>query len=132
VIGVDTNVLVRLFVDDGSPERQRALGFFAGRGAAEPIFVTIVTLVEFVWLLSSRYEYARSQALDAVEELTRNAGFLLEHESVVVELLQRCRASGSGLTDELVVALAVGAGCQSTVTFDRDAAKRIPGMELLK
>lgn len=131
MIGVDTNVLARLFVDDGSPERQRAVDFFASRAADEVVFVSIVVLVEFVWLLSSRYEFTRAKALDALEALLKNAGFVLEHEDLVILALDGSRAGG-GIADHLVAALGDRAGCTSTVTFDRNAAKRIPGMELLK
>lgn len=132
MIGVDTNVLARLFVDDGSLERLRATEFFAGRAADELVFVSIVVLVEFVWLLSSRYEFTRMQTLDALEALLKNAGFVLECEDLVIVALDRARSAGSGIADNLVAALGERAGCTTTMTFDRNAAKRIPGMQLLK
>ena len=132
MIGVDTNVLARLFVDDGSPERLRAMEFFTNRGADELVFVSLVVLVEFVWLLSGRYEFTRTQILDALEALLKNAGFVLECEDLVIIALERARSDGSGIPDNLVARLGERAGCAATVTFDRTAAKRIPGMELLK
>ena len=94
--------------------------------------MSIVVLVEFVWLLSSRYEFTRMQTLDALEALLKNAGFVLECEDLVIVALDRARSAGSGIADNLVAALGERAGCTTTMTFDRNAAKRIPGMQLLK
>lgn len=131
MIGVDTNLLVRLFVDDGSRERQKALTFFESRAAQEVVFVSVVVLVELVWVLSSRYRFTREQALTALDALLANAGFLVEEEDLVLAAINQCRTTNSGVADNLIAALGRRAGCVSTFTFDKDAAKRVPGMELL-
>jgi len=131
VIGADTNVLARLFVDDGSPEREMALKFFGQRDPSEVVFVSLVVLVEFVWVLGSRYKYTGSQIMAALETLLANAGFQLEEEELVIAAFDNARATNSGIADNLVAALGRKAGCTSTMTFDRTAAKRISGMELL-
>jgi len=121
-----------LFVDDGSPERELVVGFFAGRREDDIAFVSIVALVEFVWLLTSRYAFSHEQMLDALSALLKNAGIVIEREDLVVEAVERSIANGAGIADQLVAALGREAGCGATLTFDRQAAKRIPGMELLK
>jgi len=132
VIGLDTNVLARLFVDDGSPERELVIGFFAERDEDDIAFVSIVALVEFVWLLTSRYAFSHERMLDALSALLKNAGIVIEREDLVLEAVERSIANGAGVADQLVAALGREAGCAATLTFDRKAAKRIPGMELLK
>ncbi len=132
MIGLDTNVLARLFVDDGSPERAEVVSFFARRRDDEIAFVSLVVLVEFVWLLSSRYTFTHEQVLEALTALLKNAGIAIQREDLVLEAVERSLANGAGITDQLVAALGKEAGCRTTLTFDRDAAKRIPGMELLQ
>jgi len=132
LIGIDTNVLVRLFVDDGSRERERAIAFFGAREQRDEIFVSVVTLVEFVWLLTSRYQFTRARALDAVDALLTNAGFVVDEEQLVIQALDGARTSNSGFADNLVALIGLREGCAGTLTFDREAAKRIPGMDLLK
>jgi predicted nucleic-acid-binding protein len=132
MIGVDTNVLARLFVDDGSPERQRVMTYFATRDEREIAYVSIIVLVEFVWLLSSRYEFTRAAVIDALSALLRNAGFVIQREGLVVEAVEHARANGTGIADYLVSVLGSEAGCTATLTFDREAARRVPGMELLR
>ncbi len=132
MIGVDTNVLARLFVDDGSPERQKVLAYFTGASQREVAFVSMIVLVEFAWLLSTRYEFPRRAILDAVSALLENAGFLVQREDLVIQAVERGYAEGVGIADYLIAALAREAGCSATVTFDRNAAKRVPGMSLLK
>lgn len=131
MIGVDTNVLARLLVDDGAPERELALKFFGQRGSNEVTFVSLVVLVELVWLLGSRYNYPRPQIMAALETLLANAGFQLEEEDLVIAALDNARATNSGIADNLIAALGRQGGYVRTWTFDKFAAARIPGMELL-
>lgn len=131
MIGVDTNLLARLFVDDGSAERTLAVAFFERLAPHDVVFVSMVVLVELVWLLSSRYQFTRLQTLDALDAVLGNAGFRLQDEDLVIAALEHARATNSGIADNLVAALGRKAGCDHTFTFDQSAAKRIPGMELL-
>ena len=131
MIGVDTNILARIFVDDGSPQRQRALTYFSG-AQREIAFVSILVLVEFAWLLSSRYAFSRTAILDAVSALLRNADFIVQREDLVIEALEHGYARGVGIADFLISRLSAEAGCSATLTFDREAARKIPGMYLLK
>ena len=131
MIGIDTNLLARLFVDDGSAERKLAVAFFEKLAPHDVVFVSMVVLVELVWLLSGRYQFTRLQTLDALDALLGNAGFRLQDEDLVIAALGHARATNSGIADNLVAALGRKAGCVYTFTFDQNAAKRIPGMELL-
>ena len=131
MIGVDTNVLARLFIDDGSPERRRVVSYFSAV-RTELVFVSIIVLVELVWLLSSRYNFSKAAVLEVLSALLRNAGFVIEREDAVTEAVDRSRETGTGIADYLVATLGTEAGCSSTLTFDKDAAKSVPGMVLLK
>ena len=48
-----------------------------------------------------------------------------------VEFIRREGADPNQLGDYLVAHLCKKAGCERTVTFDRQAANSVPGMELL-
>jgi predicted nucleic-acid-binding protein len=132
MIGVDTNVLLRLFVDDDAGQHQAARQFFAKRNVQDPAFVPVVVLAELVWALMKRYGYAHSKVLELIEVMTHSADFAIEHVEHVGRAIDHCRDNGTRLTDVLVAFVAASRGCRATVTFDLAAAKRIPGMELLK
>jgi predicted nucleic-acid-binding protein len=132
MIGVDTNVLLRLFVNDNEAQHKAVQAFFGRRAAGDAAFISSIVLAELIWALSKRYGYPRRRILDLVDGITRSADFVLEQSEIVVRAVEHCRGANSSLTDVLVSFLAAAQGCEKTMTFDREAAKLVPDMELLK
>lgn len=131
MIGLDTNVLVRVLVPDSATETKAALEFLARRSSEDPAFVGVVVLVELVWVLKRSYGFAPEAVFTALESLLDSANIVIEAaDSVQLAVAQALRLRAD-IADCLIAAIAVDAGCSTTVTFDRTAAKRIPGMELL-
>lgn len=131
MIGVDTNVLVRVLVSDSPDQTQAALRFLEARTSADPAFVSTVVLIEMVWVLQRSYGYADEAVLAAVESLLDSANVEVEHADMVQTAWNTARDRKADFADCLIGAIAVEAGAEKTVTFDRKAAKRVPGMELL-
>lgn len=129
MIGVDTNVLVRLLTADDTAQHAVAVRFFQDRSATDPAFVSAVTLAETIWVLRFRYRLTSAEILDAVSGILDSDDFIVEGR----EMLTVARDAGKSapLTDFLVAHLGRRAGCSTTVTFDRRAAKLVPSMELL-
>lgn len=132
MIGVDTNVLARLFLEDDREQASLAREFFAERSAADPAYVSTVVIVELVWLLTSRYRYPGSAVHEVLDAMFASANVLMEREELVRRTANSARRTGADIADAIVAALAEEAGCQRTVTFDAAAAKRVESMELLQ
>ena len=130
MIGVDTNILIRLLVDDDKSQSERAARFFSLRTEADPAFITNVVLVEMIWTLRRQYGYPASRIVDAIEALTQRADIRVEQHDIVIQAVALSRGGGD-FGDALVSLIAQAAGCHQTVTFDQKAARRIPAMELL-
>jgi predicted nucleic-acid-binding protein len=131
VIGVDTNVLVRLFVIDNAGQTEKARAFIDARTADDPAFVSLVALLEFFWVLKSSYGYPRSAIIGAVRTMLDSANVVLEHEDSVRHLVQSHAETDADVADVLISQVGVSARCRTVVTFDKNAAKRIPEMDLL-
>ncbi len=129
MIGVDTNVLVRLLTADDAVQHAAAMRFFQNRSGADPAFVSAVTLAETIWVLRFRYRLTHADILDAVSGILDSDDFIVEGRELLV--VARDAGKSALLTDFLVAHLGRRAGCSGTVTFDRRAAKLVPGMELL-
>lgn len=129
MIGVDTNVLVRLLTADDAAQHAAARRFFQDRSGTDPAFVSAVTLAETIWVLRFRYRLSREDILDAVSGLLDTDDFIVEGREMLV--VARDGGESAMLTDFLVAHLGRRGGCSHTVTFDRRAAKRVPGMELI-
>ncbi|WP_055046169.1 PIN domain-containing protein [Devosia sp. A16] len=130
MIGVDTNVIVRLLVPD-EPQRMLAEAFFSTRSAADPAFVSLVVVVELAWVLNRHYGYDFQKVRQAVQWLLDSDDFVVEHRDRVEWAVANYTRSKLDLPDLLIASAGEEAGV-TTATFDRDAAKYVPGMELLK
>jgi predicted nucleic-acid-binding protein len=132
LIGVDTNVLVRLFVVDDPGQSQTAGRFFARRSSADPVFVSLIVVAELVWLLDDTYDFALTAIVRVLEDLLSSPDFVLEHPEFIAQAVALAKQRKIDIADHLIAQVALTNGSRSIVTFDTNAAKRIPGMELLK
>lgn len=131
MIGIDTNVLVRLFVADDPRQTSIALEFIRGRCTAEaPGFVSNVVLAEVAWILASGYGYSRVQIADAIERILETVQLQVESSTDLAAALEEFRVGSADFSDCLLGQANLTSGCTHTVTFDRKAAK-LAGFKLL-
>jgi predicted nucleic-acid-binding protein len=132
VIGLDTNVLVRHLTGDDPAQSPVARDLLAGRTAADPAFISLVTLVEAVWTLSSRrYGYDRAALLYVVGDLAGLDEVRFQEHAAVVAAVALSRQTGCDFPDALVAELGARAGCFHTATFDQQAASLVPEMRIV-
>jgi len=131
VIGVDTNVLLRLIVDDHDEQCSTARAFFAGRTARDPAFVSSTVLAELIWLLRRRFCYSNDDILRALRAMASADELRFEHGDMLRSFLQEDRRTPSDIADALTGWACGAARCEKVVTFDRRSARLIPIMELL-
>jgi len=132
MIGIDTNVLLRLLVRDDDAQLRAAERFIGTHCSPDnPGFVSLVVVVETAWALRRFYLYDRSQIAAALGSLLNVAELEVESAAEVRSAIADFATSAAGLVDCLVARTNVAAGCEYTITFDRKAAK-LKGFELLK
>jgi len=132
MIGIDTNVLLRLLVRDDDAQVRAAERFFATHCSPEnPGFVSIVVIVETAWALRRFYLYGRPQIANALRSLLDVAELEIESAEDVRSAIADFETSTAGFVDCLVARANASSGCEHTVTFDRKASK-LAGFELLK
>ena len=131
MIGLDTNVIVRYLAQDDARQAAVATRLIEGSLSAEERgFISIVTLAEVVWVMSSNYRASRTAIADIVEGLLTAPQLMVERADVLWRGLKAYRASKADFSDAVIVELGSDAGCSKTVTFDRQAAAH-PGFEAL-
>ena len=132
MIGLDTNVIVRYLAQDDVRQAAIATRLIEGSLSAEARgFVSIVTLAEIVWVMSSNYRAARAAVADIVEGLLTAPQLAIEKSDVIWRALRAFRKSKADFSDAVIVELGRDTGCTKTVTFDRHAAAH-PGFEMLR
>lgn len=129
--GLDTNIVLRLIVDDDPAQRRAALTFGAGLGRDHGAFVSLISLLELDWALRSQYGFQKTDVTAVIGKLLHTRGLIVEHHSMVVRALRLVEASNADFADTLIACRSLDEGCVSIKTFDKKAAGKIPGMELL-
>lgn len=130
-VGIDTNILLRLVVNDDPAQRQRVLSFGSLLNVRYRGFVPLVCLVEMDWALCSQYGFTRQQSIDAIWKITRLRGVDVESHETVERALLLAKDRNVDLADALIAGQATAHGCIATMTLDKRAAARVAGMELL-
>jgi len=131
VIGIDTNVLVRYIAQDDAAQSARATSFIEKEcSMTAPGFVGLVVLVEVVWVSESIYGAAREEVADIVRRILSIKQLAVQDAETAWQALRLFESGKADFADCLVERSAIAAGCESVVTFDKQAAKA--GMTLLK
>ncbi|MEA2875431.1 MAG: hypothetical protein QOF14_627 [Hyphomicrobiales bacterium] len=124
MIGLDTNVLVRILAADDPIQTPQATRFLRDRCSPEqPGFVNCVVITELMWVLQNAYGYGRADIVLALESLLRNASLAIESREQVVGAVRTYKTSNCDLVDALISEINRARGCEVTATFDRRAAK---------
>ena len=131
MIGLDTNVLVRYIMQDEAKQSAKATKLVESLSAQTPGFITLVSVVELVWVLSSSYGLSREQVAQALEVILRARQLVVDQAEHVVRALRVFSAGKADFADCLIGRIAASAGCAQTMTFDTAAAKTA-GMTLIQ
>ena len=130
MIGLDTNILVRYLTQDDAVQSQRATDLLEGElTAAEPGFVSVVSMVETVWVLERTYDFSEQEIAAAVESMLQADALLVENEPEVFTAMIAVKEGRGSFADALIGELGASAGCAYTLTFDQKAA-RLAGFRL--
>ncbi len=131
MIAVDTNVLVRLFVNDDASQAAKARALFdAHADEDDSLWVTDLVLAELVWALDRCYDRPRSDIVLALNALAGNATVLLESADSLREALMLYERGPADFVDCLLATKAKRTGCDALRTFDKKM-KSLPGVVLL-
>jgi len=131
MIVLDTNVLLRYLVQDDPLQSPRATEIITRRlSEQEPGFVSLVTILEVVWVLKSLYKRSRQEIANGVEMILAADTLEVQNEQEVYHAVVALR-NGTGIfEDALIGALGTWRGCSATLTFDEKAAQRLHGFAL--
>jgi predicted nucleic-acid-binding protein len=130
VIGLDTNVLVRYLTQDDPVQSLRATRIIERLLTEDrPGFISLVTIAETVWVLNRVYGLSELEIARAVERILQADTLMVQNEQEVFTATVILRAGAGSFSDALIGAVGSWAGCLSTLTFDRRAA-RLKGFEL--
>jgi predicted nucleic-acid-binding protein len=131
MIGLDTNVLVRYIMQDDPKQAAKASQLMESLSSDSPSFVSVVSIVELYWVLTTSYGLSDQQVGQALEVMLRSKQLVVERADQVRQALRVFGSGQADLADCLIQRAAQDAGCSQTLTFDVAASKHA-GMTLIK
>ncbi len=131
MIGLDTNVLVRYLAQDDAKQSPKATRLIESFTVDAPGYISLVSIVELVWVLAGCYASTRAELCEVLETLLRAKGIVVAQADTVWKALRLFKEGKADFADCLIERSANEAGCSHTTTFDRDAAKHC-GMRLIE
>jgi predicted nucleic-acid-binding protein len=124
MIGLDTNVLLRYLVQDDPVQSPRATDIITRRlTEEEPGFVSLVTILEVVWVLKSLYKRSRQEVANDIEMVLAADTLEVQNEQEVYHAVVALRNGIGTFEDALIGSLGIWRGCSVTLTFDEKAAQ---------
>ena len=131
MIGLDTNILLRLWLNDDPAQNKRIDALLEQHGSTPgSLLVTDVVLAEAVWALQSAFDQDKAAQLIAVRSLLDEIAFAFEDREAVKQAADKFEQGNFGFSDCLVVAKHARHGCDFTATFDR-GMRKLAGVKLL-
>ena len=130
MIGLDTNVLVRYIMQDDPKQSAMATQLIESLEADSPGFVTLVSVIELYWVLTSCYNLKAEQVKQALLVLLQAKQIVVDCADQVLRALRIFGTGKADFADCLIERIAASAGCTHTMTFDVGAAKHA-GMTLV-
>ena len=129
--GIDTNILVRYFVNDDTAQTRLAQMYIDTLCEREHnVFISAVVLCELVWVLRRVYGYDKRTIADALEKILNTEQFVFDYYDAFLSAIESYQSINIDFADLLIANINRFHGCESTVTFDKDATK-LPVFTLL-
>lgn len=124
VVALDTNVLVRYFIQENPEQHALAKQCIARHCTVdEPGFINRIVLCELAWVLERFYGYEKLVIADMLEMILRTDEFSLENATAVWQALGIYRKNNVDFADALMGVINTQAGYPKTTTFDKKTAK---------
>ena len=131
MIGLDTNVVVRLLLADDHEQTQRVVRFLErAQSNGTTVMLTLEVIQEVEWVLRSSAKKTKSEFLGIARKLLETRDIEINNEAILEQALRTYEKSNADFSECLFLAHYHQLGCDTMLTFDTKAA-RMTGVELV-
>ena len=131
MIGLDTNVVLRLLLNDDLKQRQRAVkAIQQAKVLAVRVTITLAVVLEMEWVLRSTAKMTKPQVLSVFDLLLESYDIEIDNEKALEQALHIYANAAADFAECLFLAQYQRMGCQTMLTFDANAA-RMAGVQLV-
>ena len=131
MIGLDTNVVLRLLLSDDPAQKMRAAKFIQQAIRLDTkIIITLAVVLEVEWVLRSSAKMNKAEVLNILNLLLESYDIEIDNEKVLEQALHIYENAASDFAECLFLAQYQRMGCSTMMTFDAKAA-RMTGVDLV-
>jgi predicted nucleic-acid-binding protein len=121
MLGVDTNLLVRLLVKDDARQAETAGNILSD--LSQKFVIQPIVLCELVWVLNVAYGYKKEDIVNVISHLIRVENFVILDKETVQSAIELYSSTNMDFADAYIGYANKNAGCLSSITFDKKAAQ---------
>ncbi len=131
MVGLDTNVILRYLLQDDPGQTTLVNHVFDEvLSNRNPGFISLVTVLETVWVLRSLLKQTPTEIATHLEHILAADSLEVQNDQQVFEAAFALKRGTGEFEDALIGALNAWAGCPHTLTFDKRAL-RMPYFQLI-
>ena len=131
MIGIDTNIVVRLLLRDDEAMFQRAATLVGRTPPDDPLIVNAVVVAESLWVLEQKAGVERRTARATLMGLLESEEMRVHDTNPFRNWTETLVVEHRDYSDLVIAQINREIGCDFTYTLDGPAAKAVPGMQLL-
>ncbi|MDQ7075138.1 MAG: type II toxin-antitoxin system VapC family toxin [Gammaproteobacteria bacterium] len=128
MIGIDTNVLVRVLIDDHKAKKQceQARSLLLKH---EKTLITDTVLIETIWVIQRAYSIKKPQIISTIERLLLQSTLVFDDKNTLENALETYRSHAFEFSDALILTKNQEKQC-SLYTFDKKLSKHASATHL--
>ena len=121
MIGIDTNVLLRIFLRDDQAQLDQARRIIAEAVIHAPVLINPIVLSEFAWTLSKGIKLSRKDVASYIESILGADDLKVVFRASAERALAAFRSGKADYPDYFLACINSELGCSTTATFDQAA-----------
>ena len=124
MIGTDTNILVRAYLEDDKKQAEEAKEFLLKTTKEKSLFISSYAILEFAWVLKTK-NYSRKEIYEAVIMLMDSIGVIIGQKDVVLTALEKYIKGKADFGDYMILAEGEKNKAYKLKTFDKAIQKEL-------
>jgi len=124
MIGTDTNILVRAYLEDDKEQAEEAKEFLLKTTKDKSLFISSYAILEFAWVLKTK-RYSRKEIYKAVMMLMDSTGVIIGQRNVVLTALEKYMKGKADFGDYMILAEGEKNKIYKLKTFDKAIQKEL-------
>lgn len=125
MIGIDTNILARVFLEDDEQQSKLAQSFLENTAKTEGVFISSYALLEFVWVLKVK-GFTRREIQKALVTLCDANGVHIGEKEIVLSAIEKYAKGIADFGDYMILSSGENNKTHKLKTFDLALLKENP------